>query len=225
MYWVAGKMANDPLRELLYLSKQIARSPKLVQQLILEIEGRKPSELLRQLYSCLCLIHPQTLGVAEHSAARYFVPSCIAYTQIYDSPELSVSFFAMAKGTALPLHDHPEMAVITRVIQGRLKFKLADLVHRENDRLFTYRCKDIGELSAPGTLALTPAMCNLHQFLAMENTIMLDVFIPNYSHIRDVTYFLEVGPTQLCSLQSTTLTFHEERYCGVSVDDAEYVAE
>ena len=214
-------MTSDQLRQLLSLAKQISHSPVLTEQLIGEIEGRAESSLLARIVNCLDHIHLKDLGITEATSDQYFVPSSITYTPLYESQELSICFFALSKGMGLPLHDHPEMAVITSVVKGRMKFKLADLVERESDQLYTYREKDIGEMTAPGVLALTPAMCNLHQFLAMEDTVMLDIFIPNYSQVRDITYFLEVSPTKVCGIKSALLNFSRVRYTGLSFEDSD----
>lgn len=202
-------MTSGQLKELFSLLSQVALSSDLTLQLISEIEGKATPSLLLRIRERLDRLQLLDLGITESSAARLFEPGLVTYILLYERPELCLCVFGLARGTGLPLHDHPGMVAITRIFQGRLKFKFADLTKKERENVFSYRQVSAGEVSAPGVLALTPAMGNLHQFVAMENTVMLDVFIPNYSSLRDVTYYLEISETQLYGLKSALLQFRE----------------
>ena len=207
-------MTSDQLKELYSLCSQIAASPDLTRQLISEIEGSLAPSLLARIRSCLDRLQLLDLGVTEDTIKSLFEPGMVTYMLLHERPELCLCVFGLGRGTGLPLHDHPGMLAMTKVLQGRLKFKFADLTKRERDNVFSYQVVSVGEVSAPGVLALTPAMSNLHQFVAMENTVMLDVFMPNYSPIRDVTYFLEISENQVYGLKSALLQFREVPFQG-----------
>ena len=214
-------MTPDKLRQVFTLARQISRSPVLSQQLIGEIQVGCTRGLLSTLEECLKGVELSDLGVTETNWETYFRPNGMTHTSVYETEEMSICFFALAKGTGLPLHDHPGMIAITQVMRGCLRFKLADLVSQQDANLYTYHSVRLGELRAPGHLSLTPALSNLHQFLAMEHTILLDVFIPNYSPVRDVTYFLELSDTVLCGLKSACLDMQQVPYQGVPLCEKE----
>jgi len=214
-------MTPDQLRRVFTLARRISRSPALTQQLIGEIEAGRPGELLGALEACLDRVELSDLGVTESNWGAYFRPNSMTHTSVFETEEMSICFFALSKGAGLPLHDHPGMAAITQVMKGHLRFKLADLVCQEDTNLFTYHPVRRGELRAPAHLSLTPALSNLHQFLAMEHTILLDVFIPNYSPVRDVTYFLELSDTKVCGVKSACLDMRHLPYRGVALCDQE----
>ena len=209
-------MTSDKMRELFLLCKEISQSPVLIQQLITDIEATTQSPLLPPLQALLLSLQLADLGL-QPDLEDYFLPGHISYTSIHDTAQLCLCFFALHRGAGIPLHDHPGMVVLSVVLKGRLRFKLADLVSREKENVFAYRQGETGEITAPGVLALTPAMGNLHQFVAMEDTLMLDVFMPYYSKVRDVSYFIEISDTHICSFRSTLLNFREVPYNGNSL--------
>lgn len=214
-------MTPDQLRHVFTLAHRISQSPVLIQQLISEIESGWSAELLDTLRMYLDGVDLCDVGVTETTWPSYFPANTVTHVPIYESEEMSICLFALSTGAVLPLHDHPEMAAITRVMHGYLRFKLADMVSQDAPNLFTYRYRRTGELRAPGLLSLTPKLCNLHQFLAMENTLLLDIFIPNYSLVRDVTYFLELSDTKLCGIKSPCFNLRQVQYKGVMLGDVE----
>lgn len=213
-------MTSEKLREIYTLCSEIAHTPLLTQQLITDVEGSTSSPLLPRLHSLLISLQLPDLSLPS-SLSEYFQPGQIAYTSIHDTPELCICIFALSRGAGIPLHDHPGMVVLSSIIQGKLRFKLSDLISREREMLFTYRQRDQGEIQARSVLALTPAMGNLHQFVALEDAIMLDIFMPNYSKVRDVTYFLEVSDSHLYGFRSDRLNFHEIPYLGQEMQGGE----
>lgn len=204
------------IKELFLVGQQVAHSPILLQLLISEIEGRARPSLLRSFHSALNKIQLSDLGLTPTTQASYFLPGFISYTGIYEVHELCVCFFSLAAGTKMPLHDHPEMAVLTRVVMGRLRLRLADM--RGDDGQGCYKFQEVraGEVAAPHTITLTPSSGNLHEFEALEDTVMLDVIMPNYSVLRDVTYYEQVSEELLRPMTPANLRFREVKYEGES---------
>lgn len=50
------------------------------------------------------------------------------YLEIAESPHMSIGIFLMLKGARLPLHDHPQMNVYSRVLFGRVQTTSYDWV-------------------------------------------------------------------------------------------------
>ena len=207
-------MGSQRIKELFLISKQVADSEVLLQQLISQIEGRSRPSLLTGFRSALDKVQLPDLGITPDKESTHFVPDIITYTSIYETQSLSVCFFCMAQGTAIPMHDHPQMTALTRVLRGKLRYKLADMQGKEDTDVYRIREVRSGEVAAPDTFTLTPESGNLHQFEALESTVILDIFIPNYSELRDVTYFEEVSADQVSPTKPRNLHFREVLYTG-----------
>lgn len=205
------------VKELYLMGQQVAHSPILLQQLINEIEGLTRPSLLRGFQSALNKIQLSDLGLTLSNRAGYFQPGFISYTSIYEVHELSVCFFSLAAGTKMPLHDHPEMAVLTRVVMGRLRIRVADLQGKNEQGQHRFHEVRAGEVVAPDTFMLTPSSGNLHEFEALEDTVLLDVIMPNYSALRDVTYYEQISEEHLRTMTPADLHFREVKYEGESI--------
>lgn len=103
---------------------------------------------------------------------------------IVNSAEFDIQVFVIPKGKQLPLHDHPNMAVLSKVISGTL-----------NVRSFSPTKPGIGGDSSAGSASLilsatrtptdsswmlTPSEGNVHELKAEGTTIVLDVLMPPY---------------------------------------------
>lgn len=110
-----------------------------------------------------------------------------------------MAVFILPPGSAIPLHDHVNMFVISRVLWGRLEVREYDLLPRGwngGGRRVALRMEpsftEEGE-----TRVLTPTKGNLHSFHASEWTAVFDVLVPPYDpeEGRDCRYYepVEVG--------------------------------
>lgn len=207
------------IKELYIVSRQVASRPVLIQQLINEIEGQSRfASLLHGFQHALNRIELGDLGVNASTVEGYFRPGVIAYSGIYEEQELAICVFALSAGCKMPLHDHPQMAVLTRVVTGKLRIRQADL-HESTDSGYLFHEVRSGEVAAPVTFMLTPSSANLHEFEALEDTILLDVIMPNYSELRQVTYYQQTDETHLKPMTPENLCFREVKYSGESIGD------
>jgi len=138
----------------------------------------------------------------------------ISYKYHIDCPRLSLVHFVLPKGTFVPLHDHPDMAVLTKLISGRIRIRSLDIfnskmvyekIKQEAPIPFELPYKE--EIATPvracvcedrvveegETFCLTPKKGNLHYILALEDCAFLDMVLPNYDvgEKRDCSYFFE----------------------------------
>lgn len=58
--------------------------------------------------------------------------SGITVSHIQDTEDYSIILLFMKKGERIPLHDHEEMTVLTRVLNGKLKYRALDKIHPED---------------------------------------------------------------------------------------------
>jgi hypothetical protein len=127
----------------------------------------------------------------------------VRYIHISDVPEhYSVGIFVLPPYTKIPLHDHPGMCVLSRVLYGdveRLSLDVCppDSVAPWNPQEWpegTLRAtrQRLQRLSAPMSTQLFPYQGNLHEFTAgPQGAAILDVLLPPYSidHHRDCTFY------------------------------------
>ena len=145
---------------------------------------------------------------------------------IVNAPEFDIQIFVIPKGQKLPLHDHPSMAVLSKVISGTLSiqsFSPAKLV--SCGELSTGKADLV--LQAIRTCAdsawlLTPFDGNVHELEAKETSIVLDVLMPPYSEgdrpcnfyrsvMKDDCWFLESIPPPPNRLLPTSVQYSGQR--------------
>ena len=82
----------------------------------------------------------ENFGINGHDDPYFFLPETNKYgyknpkitsTSIYDEDAYAILFFFMRKGQVMPLHDHPEMSVFTRVLTGRLRVRALDKINKD----------------------------------------------------------------------------------------------
>jgi len=108
---------------------------------------------------------------------------------LLDGPGHHGSVFLLPRGAAIPLHDHPGMHVLTRVLRGRLRVEAFDWVGEPGGRA---RPAFAGELAAgpgPGVYRTGPRDGNLHRIEALEDAAFVDLFLPYYGPDRPCTYY------------------------------------
>jgi cysteamine dioxygenase len=119
-----------------------------------------------------------------------------------------MGIFVFPPHSKIPLHDHPGMCVLSRVLYGSLHRLSLDLPrnqpqtswwkgprrsasHSSNTRRIAYQNR-IDHLQAPGVTVLYPFEGNLHEFVAgAHGAAVLDVLLPPYDagHNRDCTFY------------------------------------
>jgi hypothetical protein len=104
-------------------------------------------------------------------------------------PSFHASVFALAKGETIPLHDHPRMDVISKVMRGRIRVQTYEWVDASS--LLARQCGEmiLGEDDAALVLRQSPG--TLHTITALEGTAFLDLFAPYYDDVaRPCSYYV-----------------------------------
>ncbi|GLE01641.1 hypothetical protein PINS_up010475 [Pythium insidiosum] len=138
----------------------------------------------------------------------------VRYQHISENELFSMGIFILPPGSSIPLHDHPEMSVISRVLYGGLHVKSFDIVDSKEardvrtqleraDPSAVSESRHIARLfqddiiTAPHTTDLLPDRGNLHEFVADEELgcAIFDILTPPYESDdgRDCTYYRLVG--------------------------------
>ncbi|TXG52752.1 hypothetical protein EZV62_021921 [Acer yangbiense] len=123
--------------------------------------------------------------------------SNITYIHIHECDEFSIGVFCFPAGAIFPLHDHPGMTVLSKLLYGSLYVKAYDWLKVEKSS-----CGIINGVASTVTDGILNAPCetsilfprsggNIHSFTALTPCAILDVLSPPYSqHLgRPSTYF------------------------------------
>lgn len=107
----------------------------------------------------------------------------LSYSRVHVCAAYSVGIFLLRAGASIPLHNHPDMTVFTRVLSGRLRLASFDwLPSASHERGGEARRVHLEQLEGPApTRHLGPASGNLHELHADTDCAILDVLSPPYS--------------------------------------------
>ena len=171
-----------------------------------------PEACLREICALMEQVTPSDLGLLRPtpSQGKQADGPCVIRTQtVYESPAFDIVVFVFPAGAAIPLHDHPGMTVMSKVLYGTLGMRSFDWVEpptraqleqwsieqEEMEECGTEARPMIGG-SAEGrpalrrgetvltpeapTFLLRPRFCNIHAFEAAGECAVLDVLLPPY---------------------------------------------
>jgi len=136
--------------------------------------------------------------VATHP---YKLRAPICHINILESADVTISIFIIRKGMNIPLHDHPGMTGLIKVLYGTLKitsYKATDrcLSLEEHTSLNTISVEKLPDViltpSSPGCQVLTPHIGNFHSVQSIgEDAAMFDILAPPYDENRECNFYRE----------------------------------
>lgn len=168
-------------------------------------------------------LHPQFMN---HSLWTRPNKAPVTYVDIYENETLSMGIFILKPGMKLPLHDHPQMYGLLKVIAGTIKITSFSLHTEKTLKCIGKSCKhpsseypmtviaernpDILADSLSETCILEPDKGNLHEIESIGGpAAFIDILAPPYETeipdygARKCTYFSvvkELAP-QVCKLE------------------------
>ncbi|XP_063701405.1 2-aminoethanethiol dioxygenase [Culicoides brevitarsis] len=153
---------------------------------------------LRELVNGLQNFLDPELMSAKTFAAEGKAPC--TFVNIYESETFTLTVFILRNGYTMPLHDHPDITGLLKVINGRVKIrsytKIDDQVDPMNVQMGQRFEVSKGEskILSPDSPAacLTPSDSNFHEIQAIEgNAAFFDVLSPPYDE--------DIGGNRKCS--------------------------
>ena len=128
----------------------------------------------------------------------------ITYHHIAEDAEVSLGVFVLPAGASIPLHNHPGMTVLSRVLAGRLALRSFDWVEGDAPpwpstwRDATLVADAVLTAGAPAASLRPASGGNIHSFTAVGGpAAVLDLLAPPYrpdAEGRDCTYYEEAPP-------------------------------
>jgi len=132
---------------------------------------KMPGPQIDALLTAMSAVDAAALGIDDVQR-----PVACTYLGIVENDEYAIAAFALQPGARIPLHDHPGMTVLSKVVCGSLQVTSfdvgADGKARRSSSIMT---------SADGPAALFPSVNNVHEFRAgAGGAVVLDVIVPPY---------------------------------------------
>lgn len=134
--------------------------------------------------------------------SKLFATGSAEYCDIYKDPSIHIMAIFMPPKLVYPIHDHPEMLAISKILKGKAVVSYYDII----DAGIFY--KDLPKLNfskLSGRLAravalqendmecLLPHKANLHSFESQQRTVILDVMFNYYDDQERQCSFFELG--------------------------------
>lgn len=168
-----------------------------------EEAGRSFQENHNQLKSLMSDVCAADLKLVPRKAdssapARSYQPP-VTYMHICETDHFSMGVFLLKNGSSIPLHDHPGMHGVLKVLYGKVRISCFDRLERPSaprahtDSLRLSVLRSTGEYTAEsGPCVLSPDQDNLHQIDAVDGpTAFMDILAPPYDpdNGRDCHYY------------------------------------
>uniref|UniRef100_A0ACD5Z0N4 Uncharacterized protein n=1 Tax=Avena sativa TaxID=4498 RepID=A0ACD5Z0N4_AVESA len=174
-----------------------------------------PASAVRAISSLMDTISPADVGLRDDNledgsghgffessfmkgsarTARWAQP--ITYLHVYECDAFSIGIFCLPTSAVIPLHDHPGMTVLSKMIYGSMHVKSYDwieptvLASNQPVRLAKLHTDDVLTAPCPTTVLYPQSGGNLHSFTSVASCAVLDVLAPPYSEDagRICTYY------------------------------------
>jgi cysteamine dioxygenase len=127
----------------------------------------------------------------------------IVMVPVHEDKHFTIGLFIFPPKAKMPLHDHPNMTVLSRILYGKMFFKAYDWVPTHytgpvtptshlRPKLAKMVSNSVVTPSTPTHVTHKDHGGNVHSFSATEHSALLDVIIPPYNDTdRKITYFEE----------------------------------
>ncbi|KAG8057084.1 hypothetical protein GUJ93_ZPchr0002g26030 [Zizania palustris] len=123
----------------------------------------------------------------------------ITYVHIHECDDFSIGVFCFPAGATLPLHDHPQMVVLSKLLYGSMRVKSYDWATapppcsgpRKSGLARVVAVDEVREAPCKASVLFPRSGGNIHSLTAVTPCALLDVLAPPYAEElgRPSTYF------------------------------------
>ena len=114
------------------------------------------------------------------------------YVPVRETPAFTLALFSLPLGCQLPLHNHPNMSVVMKLLSGSLLVNSAPI---GNHSLSLGQVVDLEQTLTSSILTLSSdvqKVDGVHEIIAVENSVFIDLVTPPYGEGRNIQYFERV---------------------------------
>uniref|UniRef100_A0A0E0B455 cysteine dioxygenase n=1 Tax=Oryza glumipatula TaxID=40148 RepID=A0A0E0B455_9ORYZ len=125
----------------------------------------------------------------------------ITYVHIHECDDFSIGVFCFPAGATLPLHDHPQMVVLSKLLYGSMRVKSYDWANappcsgpRKSGLARVVAVDEMREAPCKASVLFPRSGGNIHSLTAVTPCALLDVLAPPYAEDlgRPSTYFSDI---------------------------------
>ena len=154
----------------------------------------------------------------------------VFYMKLYEDELLSVGIFIIKSHHRIPLHDHPHMFGLIKVLDGQGHLNAYNVqFEKTKDELICSKHTSATISAQSETAVLYPNESNIHEIYAINNDhcAFLDILSPPYSNENDCTCYLALPVSSSSSSSPSTaqLNDNDKHYVLKRIFDEEYYTE
>lgn len=150
--------------------------------------------------------HPGNLDAVKENGSHELICNMLTVHEPVDK-SYALQVFLLPRGCVMPLHDHPGMAVLCKILRGKIDMttytllppsspksnspKLPKVLNGNNLREVVPQGRYLMRegLGDDSMAMIFPEKGNLHAIRALEHTIFFDLMTPPYAFSTDCTYY------------------------------------
>lgn len=185
--------------------KSFLENHNKLRSLMTEVRAADLKLVPRRAEDCPARAHPYLHGVPP-----------VTYMHICETDQFSMGVFLLKSGASIPLHDHPGMHGVLKVLYGKVRISCFDRLERSCGSSPPPPPAQVGSLrrsvlrstaeytEESGPCVLSPDRDNLHQIDAVDGpTAFMDILAPPYDPDdgRDCHYYRAVTEAELKALE------------------------
>lgn len=184
----------------------------LAKQAMKTFGDRACQKSLDKLWSLMSKITAEDVKLDKNIldyVGRQSAPMCVM--DIFENKDITIAIFVLKHGVTLPMHDHPGMHGLLKVISGIVELNSYsmrtknDHVIKSNEEITAIKHRSISLNSNSSACILTPSEKNLHEIKCIQGpAAFLDILSPPYDvdefgkGPRPCTFF-KIVKSKLCT--------------------------
>ena len=154
----------------------------------------------------------------------------VFYMKLYEDEIISVGIFVIKSNHRIPLHDHPHMFGLIKVLDGQGYLNAYNvLLEKNKNELICAKHTSTIITAQSETAVLYPNQSNIHEIYAVndQHCAFLDILSPPYSDENDCTCYvaLPLSSTSPVTALNNDKIDHERDFILKRVFDDEYYTE